>query len=89
MAIGKAERPDLKSTLESVVKLLVDRPDRVVVSYAANDDTLFCDVLVDRSDIGTALGSGGKHAHAIRTLFMAASAAQRTRIVISINARND
>jgi predicted RNA-binding protein YlqC (UPF0109 family) len=89
LAIGKTDRPDIKSTLESVVKLLVDLPDRVAVAYASSGNTLFCDILVDESDLGTTIGSRGKHAHALRTLFMAASAAQGTRIVISIDSRND
>ena len=80
---------NLKAVMEDVVKLLVDSPSRVKIESVSTDNTTFFEVLVDTKDVGTVIGPKGKHITAIRTIFMAAAAARRQRISISVNGRTD
>jgi len=80
---------NFEGTLGDVIRLLVDRPDRVRVVPVAGDGITFYDIQVDHRDVGTVIGPKGKHISAIRTIFMAASAVQRQRISITVNSRTD
>lgn len=80
---------DLDEVMIQVIRLLVDRPERVQIKTASTDSTTFYDILVDGGDVGTVIGPKGKHITAVRTVFMAAAAVKGQRIAVSVNPRTD
>ena len=58
----------MKSTVEFLVKELVDNPDAVEVSEISGDDSTTYEVRVSPDDLGKVIGKQGRIANAIRTL---------------------
>ena len=58
----------MKSTVEFLVKELVDNPDAVEVSEITSDDSTTYEVRVSPDDLGKVIGKQGRIANAIRTL---------------------
>lgn len=55
--------------LESVVRELVDQPDKVSIESHVSSHTATFDIHVAFDDVGKVLGRRGAHAKALRTLF--------------------
>ena len=57
----------MKELIEFIAKLLVDKPDNVIVEETTPDEnTIELTLKVDKSDIGKVIGKYGRNVNAIR-----------------------
>ena len=59
-----------KDLVAKIVRALVDHPYRVSVTEIEGENTPVLELKVAKSDMGKVIGRQGRHADAIRTLFM-------------------
>lgn len=78
------EGPPLKSTVEFLVKELVDNPDAVEVSEVTGDDSTTYEVRVSPDDLGKVIGKQGRIANAIRTLVKAVAMKDKRKVYVEI-----
>jgi len=74
----------LKSTVEFLVKELVDNPDAVEVSEISGDDSTTYEVRVSPDDLGKVIGKQGRIANAIRTLVKAVAMKDKRKVYVEI-----
>jgi predicted RNA-binding protein YlqC (UPF0109 family) len=74
----------LKSTVEFLVKELVDNPDAVEVSEVTSDDSTTYEVRVSPDDLGKVIGKQGRIANAIRTLVKAVAMKDKRKVYVEI-----
>jgi predicted RNA-binding protein YlqC (UPF0109 family) len=74
----------LKSTVEFLVKELVDNPDAVEVSEVSGDDSTTYEVRVSPDDLGKVIGKQGRIANAIRTLVKAVAMKDKRKVYVEI-----
>jgi predicted RNA-binding protein YlqC (UPF0109 family) len=79
-----AAEPTLKELLETMVRALVDVPDKVRISEVAGEQTTVFELVVAKEDLGKVIGKQGKTAKALRTILTAASTKLRKRSVLEI-----
>ncbi|MBD02502.1 MAG: hypothetical protein CMG45_05635 [Candidatus Marinimicrobia bacterium] len=64
----------MQEFIESVVKLLVDKPDEVNVEAVESDQTIIYELTVGDGDYGKVIGKRGRNISAIRTILFAINA---------------
>ena len=64
----------MQEFIESVVKLLVDKPDEVNVEAVESDQTIIYELTVGDGDYGKVSGKRGRNISAIRTILFAINA---------------
>ena len=74
---------DPQTTLEDLVRLLVDDPDSVTIIPESSGEGVCYQIRVAETDLGKLIGKQGRTAHALRTLI--ACHAQKIRLLISID----
>lgn len=74
----------MKSTVEFLVKELVDNPDAVEVSEVSGDDSTTYEVRVSPDDLGKVIGKQGRIANAIRTLVKAVAMKDKRKVYVEI-----
>ncbi|MBD3307127.1 KH domain-containing protein [candidate division KSB3 bacterium] len=74
----------MKELVEYVAKLLVDRPDEVVVTEIQSEKTTVVELRVAQPDIGKIIGKQGKTARALRTILHAAGRKIGSRCLLEI-----
>jgi predicted RNA-binding protein YlqC (UPF0109 family) len=75
----------VQELLESLVRGLVDAPDRVrVEEFEEDDGTLVLELSVADDDYGKVIGRGGRTAQALRTVVKAAAARDNRRVLVDI-----
>ncbi len=74
----------MKSTVEFLVKELVDNPDAVEVSEVTGDDSTTYEVRVSPDDLGKVIGKQGRIANAIRTLVKAVAMKDKRKVYVEI-----
>ncbi|MFM2222779.1 MAG: hypothetical protein RLZZ78_1036 [Armatimonadota bacterium] len=74
----------MKSTVEFLVKELVDNPDAVEVSEVTSDDSTTYEVRVSPDDLGKVIGKQGRIANAIRTLVKAVAMKDKRKVYVEI-----
>lgn len=74
----------MKSTVEFLVKELVDNPDAVEVSEISGDDSTTYEVRVSPDDLGKVIGKQGRIANAIRTLVKAVAMKDKRKVYVEI-----
>jgi len=74
----------LKSTVEFLVKELVDNPDAVEVTEIEGDDATTYEVRVSPDDLGKVIGKQGRIANAIRTLVKAVAMKDKRKVYVEI-----
>lgn len=74
----------MKEFIETLIKQLVDKPDKVQVTEKAGVNTLVCEVKVGDGDIGKIIGKKGQTAHSLRMLIAAVSKKKGKRTVFEI-----
>ena len=74
----------MKSTVELLVKELVDNPDAVEVSEITGDDSTTYEVRVSPDDLGKVIGKQGRIANAIRTLVKAVAMKDKRKVYVEI-----
>jgi len=86
---AKQEDPyaDLKNMVETMARMLADKPEEIVVNEAKGNGFVAYEVLCDEGDVGTIVGRRGVHADAMRTLLMAAGTSRRIRVTVQFLSR--
>ena len=74
----------MKSTVEFLVKELVDNPDAVEVCEITGDDSTTYEVRVSPDDLGKVIGKQGRIANAIRTLVKAVAMKDKRKVYVEI-----
>lgn len=64
----------MQEYIESVVKLLVDKPDEVNVEAVESEQTVIFELTVGDGDYGKVIGKRGRNISAIRTILFAMNA---------------
>tara|TARA_B100001245_G_C22884689_1_gene425571 strand:+ start:88 stop:333 length:246 start_codon:yes stop_codon:yes gene_type:complete len=64
----------MQEYIESVVKLLVDKPDEVNVEAVESEQTIIFELTVGDGDYGKVIGKRGRNISAIRTILFAINA---------------
>src|SRR5690349_12114832 len=77
-------KPDVRTLIEQVVKMLVDEPNEVFVDENRRGGTLEIDVEVAQKDIGKIIGKQGRTIRALRTLADAAAGKQNLRCSLEL-----
>ena len=79
----------MQSLIETVVKMLVDKPDEVNVEAVESDQTVIYELTVGDGDYGKVIGKKGRNVSALRTILFAINAKEggkRARLeVIDVN----
>ena len=74
----------MKEMLETLVKQLVDYPEKISINEKTIDNTMVLELKVDSSDMGKVIGRQGKTAKAIRTLMKAYATKNGLKINVEI-----
>jgi predicted RNA-binding protein YlqC (UPF0109 family) len=75
---------DVRRFVYEAVRVLVDRPDDIVIEEYATTDAMRIQVKVHPSDFGKLIGQGGKNVNALRLLITAACSRLRIRYVLEV-----
>jgi predicted RNA-binding protein YlqC (UPF0109 family) len=79
-----AAEPTLHELLDTMIRALVDLPERVKISEIVGEQTTVFELVVAKEDLGKVIGKQGKTAKALRTILTAASTKLRKRSVLEI-----
>lgn len=71
--------------LESVIKALVDKPEKVIVDRTVDEMGVLLTLTVDQEDMGKIIGRQGNTAKAIRTLLRVVGMKNNARVNLKIN----
>jgi uncharacterized protein len=75
----------VRDLLVSLVRALVEHPERVQVEEFEEDDgTLVLELSVAEDDYGKVIGRGGRTAQALRTVVKAAAVKDNRRVLVDI-----
>jgi len=74
----------ISNVIESIIKALVDNPDKVHINQESGEKTLSLNISCDRSDIGKIIGKSGKTISAIRTIAKIISSKNGKKITITV-----
>jgi predicted RNA-binding protein YlqC (UPF0109 family) len=64
----------MKEMLETIIKVIVDSPDKVKIDITETENTNIYELHVAEGEVGMVIGKQGKNISAIRTLLSAATA---------------
>ena len=78
------EAPELADDLKELARLLVDKPDEVVVAEIAGEQTVVLELRVAKEDLGKVIGKQGRTVKAMRAILSAASSKVRKRAELEI-----
>jgi predicted RNA-binding protein YlqC (UPF0109 family) len=79
----------VKYLVESIVKALVDQPDKVQVNETAGESIVILEIRVGQEDVGKVIGKEGRIANAIRTVVKAAAAKNDKKVTVEIMTQNN
>ena len=74
----------LKSTVEYIVRELVDTPDEVNVTEIPGDEAVTFEVRVAADDLGKVIGKQGRIANALRTIVKAVAMKNKEKVYVEI-----
>jgi predicted RNA-binding protein YlqC (UPF0109 family) len=74
----------MKEFIETLIKQLVDKPDKVEVTEIIGQGTVICEVKVGEGDLGKIIGKQGHIAHSLRKLIAAVSKKMGKRTIFEI-----
>ncbi|MEJ2023998.1 MAG: KH domain-containing protein [Deltaproteobacteria bacterium] len=74
----------MKDLISYMAKALVDKPEDVVVTEIAGEQTSVIELKVAKEDLGKVIGKQGRTARAMRTILSAASTKINKRSVLEI-----
>ncbi len=77
--------PQYQEFVETVVKALVDNPDKVSTERTVDERGVLITLNLDPSDMGYVIGKQGQNAKAIRTLLRLVGARNDARVTLKIN----
>ncbi|HNW15180.1 MAG TPA: KH domain-containing protein [bacterium] len=74
----------MKKFVETIVKQLVDNPDKVSVTEVDGERTTVIELRVAKEDLGKVIGREGRIAKAIRVLLSASTSREQKKCVLEI-----
>jgi uncharacterized protein len=74
----------LKSTVEYIVRELVDTPDEVSITEIPGDEATTYEVRVAADDLGKVIGKQGRIANALRTIVKAVAMKEKKKVYVEI-----
>ena len=74
----------MKKFLEFLVRLVVNRPEKIQINEIAGERTVLLELRVWDGDIGKVIGRNGETARALRALLAAASAKTDKKFILEI-----
>ncbi|HSW60159.1 MAG TPA: KH domain-containing protein [bacterium] len=74
----------MKKFVETIVKQLVDNPDKVSVTEVDGERTTVIELRVAKEDLGKVIGREGRIAKAIRILLSASTSREQKKCVLEI-----
>ncbi|MFQ5543775.1 MAG: KH domain-containing protein [Nitrospiria bacterium] len=74
----------MKDLIEYIAKLLVDRPESVMVKETEGEKTTIIELRVAQEDLGKVIGKQGRTARSMRTILNAAGTKMGKRCVLEI-----
>ncbi len=74
----------MKDLIKYMAQALVDKPEEVVVTEIAGQQSSVIELKVAKEDIGKIIGKKGKNVQAMRTIINAASGKTRKRFVLEL-----
>jgi len=74
----------VRELLETILKALVDNPDRVQVRAVEGEEVTILELRVDPSDVGKVIGRHGRNVNSIRTILAAAGMKLKKRITLEV-----
>ena len=74
----------MKDLITYIAKALVDKPEEVVVTEIAGEQTSVLELKVAKEDLGKVIGKQGRTARAMRTILSASSTKIKKRSVLEI-----
>ena len=74
----------MKDLINYIVKVLVDKPEKVSITEIESDQTKFIGLSVAKSDLENIIGGQGQNLQAIRTILNAATRKTRKRYILEI-----
>jgi len=78
----------LTELVESIVKKLVDKPEKISIREIINDGLITVELKVAPEDLGKIIGKEGKMARVIRTLVHLSASAKGQNAVLEILEQN-
>ncbi len=72
----------MQTTLETIIKSLVEFPEQVSVTEVAGEKSVVFEVKVADTDMGKVIGREGKIAAAIRTVMKALAAKEQKKVSV-------
>ncbi|MFJ8068772.1 KH domain-containing protein [Peribacillus sp. NPDC096447] len=75
----------MKALIETIVSVLVDHPEEVIVTSKEESDRIVYILSVHKEDMGKVIGKQGRVAKAIRTVVYAAGSSQQKKIYLEIS----
>ncbi len=79
----------MKELVESIVKALVDQPDKVQINETSGESIIILEIRVGQEDVGKVIGKEGRIANAIRTVVKAAAAKNDKKVTVEIMTQNN
>lgn len=67
-----------------MAEVLVERPEKVAVSWLDGEKSLVIELRVAKEDVGRVIGKGGRVVEAMRTILAAASARVRRKAILTV-----
>ena len=74
----------MKQLVDSIVKALVDSPDKVQINETVGESIVILEISVAPEDVGKVIGKEGRIANAIRTVVKAAAAKNDKKVTVEI-----
>jgi predicted RNA-binding protein YlqC (UPF0109 family) len=74
----------IKVMIRKISEMLVDRPERIVLSEEKRNDTTIIVLSVDKEDVGKVIGRSGQTAKALRALVNAAATRMGDKVLLEI-----
>lgn len=84
MIASKEVAEKVRELLETLVKSLVDVPDKVAVKYVQGERTTVYEIDCDRSDVGKLLGTKGRNISALRTIVHSIGRKHKFRAIVQL-----
>jgi uncharacterized protein len=74
----------MKELTETIIRSIVDNPDKVEVTELLGQNSVVVEVRVDQTDMGKVIGRKGNTANSIRTILTAAGKKMNKRCTLEI-----
>jgi uncharacterized protein len=74
----------MRDFLSSIIKQLVDQPDKIILDQEEKDGKIVFTLQVARDDVGKVIGRKGRTATALRTLLTAVGAKEGKKVQLEI-----